>query len=620
MRRPWSIAIIISLIGVAIPTAAGAEPERQRFIVVLEDSADPVAASDQAAAETGGRLVHRFEHALRGYVIELPVAAAAGLSHRPQVAWVEPDQLVAIADHGPQHLPTGLDRLEADRNPMSSGLIPMSSPFNGSSFNGADVDIAIIDTGIQADHPDLNLYGWTDCSTAIFYPLFGGCVPDDNPRDDDGNGHGTHVAGIAAAIDNGIGVEGVAPGARLWSVKVLLDDGTGYLGSIIAGIDAITAYADLIDAANMSLGGYFSSAALDTAIHNSVAAGIVYAAAGGNDGLDAGGFSPANHADVLAVSALADFDGVFGGLGAATCRSDVDDTFADFSNFGSVIDIAAPGVCIYSTYLGGGYATLSGTSMATPYVTGAAARYIAQTGFNPADLAGVGALRAALLGDGIAQASTCGFTGDPDGFAEPLLFLNGPGFGGDGSPCSGPPANQAPSASFTSSCTELTCTFTSTSSDPDGDPLTESWDLGDGTVTTGSPVTHTYASAGTYTVALTVTDDGGASATAEGSVTVSTAQPTLVVQSITVTAITNRRSQATVVVTDAVGNPVGGATVTGHWLIGTTIRNRTGTTDSTGTVVFGSGNYPRGSSPVQFCVDSVQKSGYVSVTGPICSP
>ncbi len=186
------------------------------------------------------------------------------------------------------------------------------------------------------------------------------------------------MAGSAAALDNGIGVVGMAPGARLHAVKVLNDRGSGYMSWIVAGIDWVTARADTIEVANMSLGCECSSAAQDKAITNSVAAGVTYAVAAGNSDKDAATFSPANHPDVITVSALADFDGKEGwAVGNATsppyCRVDQDDTLADFSNFGLLVELAAPGVCIQSTWPGGGYNTISGTSMASPHVAGAAA-------------------------------------------------------------------------------------------------------------------------------------------------------------------------------------------------------------------------------------------------------
>jgi subtilisin family serine protease len=204
-------------------------------------------------------------------------------------------------------------------------------------------------------------------------------------------------------------------------VKVLGRNGSGYLSDVIEGIDYVTANASQIEVANMSLGCLqCQTAAMDTAISRSVAAGVVYAVAAGNDAVDAALESPANHPDVLAVSAIADFNGQPGGGAAATCRPDQDDTFADFSNYGSTVDIAAPGVCILSTYKGGKYAIVSGTSMASPHVAGAAALYIVTHG-KPTDAAGVAAVRAALISGGTTQTAPEGFTGDPDAYPEPLV-------------------------------------------------------------------------------------------------------------------------------------------------------------------------------------------------------
>ncbi len=208
---------------------------------------------------------------------------------------------------------------------------------------------------------------------------------------DDGHGHGTHVAGTAAAKDNGSGVVGVAPGAPLYSVRVLDNTGSGTTSSVICGIDWVTANgpgtgAD-IKVANMSLGGSGSddgncgnsnNDAEHKAICRSVAKGITYVVAAGNNNSDLARHIPSAYDEVLTVTAEADFNGQPGGGAAATCRADVDETAADFSNFaGNSADeghtIAAPGVCIRSTWKSGGYNTISGTSMATPHVAGVAA-------------------------------------------------------------------------------------------------------------------------------------------------------------------------------------------------------------------------------------------------------
>lgn len=272
------------------------------------------------------------------------------------------------------------------------------------------MDIAVIDTGVSRTHPDLRLFNSVNFSSDV--------------SADDLNGHGSHVAGTAAAKDTTAGVVGVAPGARIWSVKVLNRQGSGYMSDIIKGIDFVTAHAGEIEVANMSLGCQCTSPALDTAIKRSVAAGVVYVVAAGNAGKDAATFSPANNPDVITVSAIADFNGLPGGGAKSTCRSDVDDTFADFSNYGADIDIAAPGVCIYSTWKNTGFSTISGTSMASPHVAGAVALYLLNHP-KPRNAADVAALRSAIIAAGSDQSGSNGFTGDRDSYREPLLNVGG---------------------------------------------------------------------------------------------------------------------------------------------------------------------------------------------------
>jgi subtilisin len=275
------------------------------------------------------------------------------------VAAVVVDQTFRVSA---QTLPTGINRVDGE----------LSSTVSGNGSGVVNVDIAVIDTGIDLDHPDLDAQHGKNCVS-----------PGAQAEDD--NGHGTHVAGTAAARDNGIGVVGVAPGARVWAVKVLNAAGSGTTSQVVCGIDWVTANAGTIEVANMSLGGSNPLGSLSTcsstwdpmhpAICRSVQAGVTYAVAAGNSAANANDFVPATYPQVITVSALADFNGRPGGRAPATCRADEDDTFADFSNYGGDVDLIAPGVCILSTYLGGGYATFSGTSMASPHVAGAAGLY-----------------------------------------------------------------------------------------------------------------------------------------------------------------------------------------------------------------------------------------------------
>jgi subtilisin len=393
-----------ALVGTTAPGAGAAQaPDRVpgAWIVTLVDSVSPDAVASEHSRRHDARVDHVYRHALNGYAARMSAAAASRVAADDRVVAVEPDRVVGLAA---QVLPTGIDRVDAE----------LSSTLAGDGSGTVDVDVAVIDTGI-ASHPDLTIAGGKNCSTGRSYS--------------DGNGHGTHVAGTIAAKDDGQGVVGVAPGARLWAVRVLNNAGSGTTSSVLCGVDWVTANAATMEVANMSLGGGGSDPAdgvvgdcstgnsYHDAVCKSVAAGVTYAVAAGNSSADARGSVPAAFDEVITVSALADFDGKPGGLGAPTCRTDADDTFADFSNYGADVDLIAPGVCINSTWLSGGYNTISGTSMASPHVAGAAALYVAQ---NPA--ATPAEVQTALQGAGTVDWDDAD---DPDGTKEPLLHVAG---------------------------------------------------------------------------------------------------------------------------------------------------------------------------------------------------
>jgi subtilisin family serine protease len=402
--------LIMSFVLAAAPTAARSRirgPEGDvipgRYIVTLKAGVAAARTAERLGSERGARVRHVYSSALNGFSAELTDAEVAALKADPDVLAVTPDyELQLFADD----VPTGVRRSTADTNPAAS---------IGSGTNPVAVDVAVIDTGVDVNHPDLNVVGGVNCST------------DGSDSYDDIYGHGTHVAGIIGALDNGIGVVGVAPGARIWSVRVFRSDGnggiTGDVSDLLCAVNWVTEHADTIKVVNMSLGafapeGSCTDGGLHQAICQSVAAGVTYVVAAGNSAFDASLFVPSTYSQVITVSALADTDGLPGGQGPAASDPlfGSDDRLAPFSNIGADVDIAAPGVDIYSTWFDGGYTLQSGTSMASPHVAGAAAVYIFQhPGTAPASV------RASLLAMGWAQGSPNGFSGDRDTYPEPLL-------------------------------------------------------------------------------------------------------------------------------------------------------------------------------------------------------
>lgn len=380
--------------------ARGGDRIPNQYIVVFKDSVtDADAAENDLVGRGRGERLDSYRSVLTGFSARFSDVELAAVKNDPRVAFVSEDRVITTADArtdrsvreeaslsvrmegresaaaaaisppppppppSSQALPTGIDRINAEAK----------------TNTGVGVDVAIIDTGILATHPDLagKVVGGKNCTYAT-----GGYT--------DQNGHGTHVAGTIAALNDAKGVVGVSPGVRLWSVRVLDRNGAGSWSSVICGLDFVTSKAPAkggtIRVANMSLGGSgisdnncgnSNNDALHKAICRARDAGVTIVVAAGNSSVNTSGFVPAAYNDaVITVSALTDTDGKSGGLGAATSFG-ADDTFASFSNYGAAVDIGAPGVAIRSTWLSNGYNTISGTSMASPHVAGAAALYIA---------------------------------------------------------------------------------------------------------------------------------------------------------------------------------------------------------------------------------------------------
>jgi subtilisin len=369
------------------------------YIVVMKDNfLSSVRSLAGEAKSEGAAVQHIYDHAIPGFTIKVPNdTVLEAIVENPEVDYVQPDVKVKAFV---QSLPTGVNRVDGD----------LSSTKSGDGSGAVNVDIGIIDTGIELNHPDLNVYRQVTFVSGT-----------SSGNDDDG--HGTAVAGVAAAKDNSRGVVGLAPGARLWAIKVLDSNGIGSSSDLIKGIDYVTQHANEIDVVNLSFGAVGQNAALHSAIIKSVAAGVTYTAAAGNEGKDASSVFPASFPEVIAVSAIVDTDGKCGGISSISTTAGKDDTLASFSNYGPVVDLAAPGVLIKTTTIGDSYTSFSGTSASTAHVTGAAALFKSEhPGATPSNI------RDALRSLGSSPATTCDgnglgyFTGDRDSNTEPLLY------------------------------------------------------------------------------------------------------------------------------------------------------------------------------------------------------
>jgi len=360
-RAGWLLAsllimvLVLSLAGQALAGRAdNSSNAASRKIVVFQDWVNE-AAYDEILERTGAVKIKSLPLVNASVVLAGPASERA-LKQRAEVQRLDEDAVVYAlakpskvgkpppAPQPDEFLPWGVDRIDADLVWDVDGNLMVDSGANA----GGGVKVAVLDTGLDLDHPDLvsNIKGGINTINP-------------NKSADDDNGHGSHVAGIIAALDNTVGVLGVAPQAQLYAVKVLNRQGSGFVSDIIEGLQ--WSIANGMQVINMSFGTSSDVQSLHDAITAAYRSGIVLVAAAGNSGPeDNTVLYPARYPEVIAVSA-----------------TDTTDTVASWSSRGPEVELAAPGVNIYSTYKGGSYNTLSGTSMASPHVAGTAALVIA---------------------------------------------------------------------------------------------------------------------------------------------------------------------------------------------------------------------------------------------------
>lgn len=422
------------LMGPAQPAAA------IEVIVRVFDNVDPEAVA--AKYRIAPQRVFRLSGG--AFSADIPKKLIDALDADPNVQEVEEDRVIArrkreprgrdkplrirtpgrpydTPEQPPQKVTSAIQRIGADRSPTAG--------IDGRDDRRVDADIAILDSHVDPYHPDLNVVRSFDCAKS---------VPRSRPwaeRDS----HGTFVAGVAAAIDNDIGIVGVAPGARIWSVNVFEDDAdqTILLSSFECALEYVLMH-PRINVVNMSFvfGGFSTPCIFPKRLpkrkfwerkqvdiyHEKIcrayARGVTFVAAAGNEAIDAYNSPPADYPEVLAVSAIIDFDGKPGAKGrpGPECYpEDIDDTFAFFSNYGEVVDVAAPGVCIESTISGGYYGIGEGTSYSAPFVAGAAALLYAR-------YPGISSKRVGEIIRNRAKRGT--IVGDPDGIDEGVLDVS----------------------------------------------------------------------------------------------------------------------------------------------------------------------------------------------------
>lgn len=472
---------------VLVASAVSAAPIPNQYIVTLKKPLDaspmaslPVAqqAESVLALVGGGQVLNTYEYALRGFAARLSPMQARLLALNPLVGAVEQDQTMhAVASQS--GATWGLDRVDQRNRPMDGLYI-----YPGSAGQGTHV--YVLDTGLNANHSEFTGRVGASRNFVGTSSLFSSSAP--NPDNwADCNGHGTHVSGTAVGT-----TYGVAKLATIHAVRVLDCQGSGSNSGVIAGVDWVTQNAQRPAVANMSLGGG-NSTALDNAVKSAIASGVAMAVAAGNDSADACTGSPNRVPEAITVGSTTNTDAM-----------------SSFSNYGSCLDIFAPGSSITSANYqnNNGTSVLSGTSMASPHVAGAAALVLARnTSATPQQI------RDTL----VAEATSGVLTGTKAGSPNKLLYVANVG-GGDPTP-----VDNAPVAAFAVSCTYLACSFDASSSSDDKGIASYAWNFGDSSGGSGVTVSKTYAAAGSYSVTLVVTDTTSQTNSKTQSVTVAAA-------------------------------------------------------------------------------------------------